>query len=160
MPGSSVTSDSSRGCDHHDKDQEPGTLYSLEPETDPEMLPRLGPKMEGARQNNCSKHVLISLGLHLDMRRRIRNFTRIETDRDWTERRARAGGRTDMTMFRATRPDLVQIAEITKALMPQMMIIWVFLRVIMYLILLMGTNWRHKNLLQKREPFKHLCFVH
>ena len=95
MPGSSVTSDSSRGCDHHDRDQEPGTLYSLEPETDPEMLPRLGPKMEGARQNNCSKHVLISLGLHLDRRRRIRNFTRIETDRDWTERRARAGGRTD-----------------------------------------------------------------
>lgn len=82
MPGSSDTSDSSRGCDHHDRDQEPGTLYSLEPETDPEMLLRLGPKMEGARQNNCSKHVLISLGLHLDIRRRIRNFTRIKTDRD------------------------------------------------------------------------------
>ena len=53
MPGSSVTSDSSRDL--------------VFPDTDPEMLPSLGPKMEGARQNICSKHVLISLGLHLDI---------------------------------------------------------------------------------------------
>ena len=125
--------------------------------TDPEILPRLGPKMARARQNFCSKHVLISFRLHLDTRRRIRNFP-LNRDRPWLSwELSQSWGLYapchppwlgpdrcwDDNPLDATTDDVVSVSPSHS---------------ILSLIPLMGTNWRHKKRSQKTWAFQLFVF--